>query len=563
MTGNMERRITLAALGCAAIALWTAGAGAEEVDRGAYLKGRFAVDTSDLGRATTFMGEALSADPENHELRERLFHLLLGEGRIDEATALARQMEADGADTALSHLARAMEAAHAGAWDRASGELAAVDPSGLNQLLLPLLKAWVTAAQGDVDGALAALEPLRTEAGFAPLATFHEGLILEYAKRWEPARAAFDRAGEEMKQRSIRMVLGLGGFYERIGEPERARAVYQSFLDENPDSELLDPTFERMASGELPEPLAAGPAEGMAEALFDFASALQRERADRLALMYLRLAMYLHPDFSVGRLLAADILEDLGRQADAITELDQVPDGSRFAWLADLAGSANLLSLDRREEAMARLRALADRYPHRSEPLIRLGDALRGMERFDDAVAAYDEALGRIGTVERRHWRVLYARGIALERAQQWERAEKDLLTALELEPDQPYVLNYLGYSWVDKGMHLEQAKAMIEKAVDLRPRDGYIVDSLGWVLYRLGEYDEAAGQLERAVELRPQDPVINDHLGDAYWRVGRKAEARFQWRRALSLEPEPGDAAAIEEKLLRGLPAKTERSAS
>ena len=169
-----------------------------------------------------------------------------------------------------------------------------------------------------------------------------------------------------------------------------------------------------------------------------------------------------------------------------------------------------------------------------------MGDLLRGEDRFAEAEAAYTRALQRLPAIDRRHWRLLYARGIAYERTKRWPQAEADLLKALELEPEQPFVLNYLGYSWVDQGLNLDRAKAMLHRAVELRPEDGFIVDSLGWAYFRLGEHDKAVTYLERAVELEPGDPVINDHLGDGYWRVGRTREARFQWQRALTFEPEP-----------------------
>jgi Flp pilus assembly protein TadD len=187
-------------------------------------------------------------------------------------------------------------------------------------------------------------------------------------------------------------------------------------------------------------------------------------------------------------------------------------------------------------------------------PLISLGDILRGHERFEEAAKAYDKALARIKNPEPRHWTLFYARGIAFERSKQWPRAEADFLSALKFKPEQPYVLNYLGYSWIDKGLYLERAQGMIAKAAELRPNDGYIVDSLGWVHYRLGRYDDAARELERAVELRPEDPIINDHLGDAYWRVGRKREAAFQWNRSLTLNPEKDLISVINRKLKIGL---------
>jgi Flp pilus assembly protein TadD len=209
------------------------------------------------------------------------------------------------------------------------------------------------------------------------------------------------------------------------------------------------------------------------------------------------------------------------------------------------------------ERSLAELDRLAAERPESYEPLSRKGDLLRVEERFAEAVEAYDGAVERLerqGEIEPRHWSLLYFRGIALERSDQWERAEVDFKHALGLQPDQPYVMNYLAYSWVEKKQNLDEAEAMLVRAVKLRPRDGYIVDSLGWVYYRLGRYNEAVEQLERAVALRPQDPTINDHLGDALWQVGRRNEARFQWHRALSLEPEEDEVPVIEKKIEQGV---------
>tara|TARA_B100000470_G_scaffold205421_1_gene180094 strand:+ start:23 stop:706 length:684 start_codon:yes stop_codon:yes gene_type:complete len=213
------------------------------------------------------------------------------------------------------------------------------------------------------------------------------------------------------------------------------------------------------------------------------------------------------------------------------------------------------------EAARKELRTLATEKKERSDSLMVLADLLRTKEQYHDAVSVYDEAIARIGTIEQRHWTVFYARGMSLERSGEWSKAESDFLRALELQPDQPLVLNYLGYSWVDMGMRLPEARSMIEKAVSQRPNDGYIVDSLGWVLYRLKDFDAALVHLERAVELRPNDPVITDHYGDALWQTGRRTEARFQWRRALSLNPNPDLLKSVEEKLRRGGPTNLQTS--
>ncbi|MCK6454109.1 MAG: tetratricopeptide repeat protein, partial [Alphaproteobacteria bacterium] len=218
--------------------------------------------------------------------------------------------------------------------------------------------------------------------------------------------------------------------------------------------------------------------------------------------------------------------------------------------------AANQEAIANFDEAEKLLRAMGAEHPDRVEPLTQLGNLLRARERFADAVVAYDQAMARVGKVEERHWSMFYTRGIALERSKQWARAEADFLKALELQPNQPYVLNYLGYSWIDQGINLDRGMEMIRKAVEQRPNDGYIVDSLGWAHYRLGNYERAVEHLERAVELRPQDPTINDHLGDAYWKVGRLQEARFQWQRAQGLKPDADLLAQIEKKLKEGLTA-------
>jgi tetratricopeptide (TPR) repeat protein len=255
-------------------------------------------------------------------------------------------------------------------------------------------------------------------------------------------------------------------------------------------------------------------------------------------------------------MLVAGILEQQKRHLDANKVYQSIAPGSWFTWSARLRIAANAEAMENYEEAERVLRALAKERSDRIDALAQLGGMLRTKERFVEAVAVYDDAMKRVAKVEQRHWSLFYARGIALERSKQWPRAEADFLRALELQPEQPYVLNYLGYSWIDQGLNLDRGMEMIRKAVEQRPNDGYIVDSLGWAHYRLGNFEKAAEHLERAVELRPHDPTINDHLGDAYWKVGRILEAQFQWKRAQGLKPDAELAAQIEKKLKEGLTA-------
>jgi len=258
------------------------------------------------------------------------------------------------------------------------------------------------------------------------------------------------------------------------------------------------------------------------------------------------------------QILLGDILEADNRLEPALAVYKAIDAKSTFSWSARLRAAAVLDKLGRVDEAVKTLRAMAKEVPDEEGPLINLGDILRGHERFKEAAEAYDEAMKRIATIEPRHWTLFYARGISLERSDQWLRAEADFQKALEFKPDQPYVLNYLGYAWIERGKNLERAQEMIRQAVKLRPNDGYIVDSLGWGYYKVGNFQKAVVELERAVELRPQDPIINDHLGDAYWQVGRQREAKFQWTRALSLKPDADLLAKLQKKLKDGLVEET-----
>lgn len=303
-----------------------------------------------------------------------------------------------------------------------------------------------------------------------------------------------------------------------------------------------------------PAPLIADARDGFAEAIFDLAGALYEDRDVSIALIYGRMAQALRPKDAMVALLIGEVLESEDRHAEALAVYGNIDPGSPFGRAAALRMAQTLDEQDDTEKAVVSLRTLAADNPRDPEPLIALGHILRARERFPEAVTAYNDAIARIPVLQPRNWGLLYARGIALERSGQWSLAEADLKKALEFEPDQPYVLNYLGYSWVDQGVNIAEAEKLVQRAVELRPNDGFIVDSLGWVHYRSGNFEKAVELLERAVSLEPGDPVLNEHLGDAYWKTGRRNEARFQWSHALQLNPDQKNVAELQTKVQCGL---------
>ncbi len=520
---------------------------------GAYLAGLVARSNGDLESAADYMMQALRYDPDNLEILLPTLQLAAATGRQNDAVNLARRVLEQEPQHSLAMIILVVEDAHNGDLQAASDRLAGSPNRGFDQVLVPMLRAWIQTGQGDPDGGIEELSVLKGDLGASVLYGVHSALINEVSGRIEKAAEEYESVLGSSGRPSLRLAWLAGSFFERNGQRDRALSLYRSFVDNSVGADILAPMLERAEQGGDSPIEVSDSVDGMAEVLFNLAGLLSQEQADDAALVYLRQSLALRPDFLMAQVLLGEILQKQGRSRQAIAAYRAVPQGSAFGWVVRLRVADELQQMGETELALTELDRLAAERPDSYEPLSRKGNLLRAEERFAEAVVAYDGAIERLGEIEPRHWSLLYFRGIALERSDQWERAEADFKQALGLQPEQPHVMNYLAYSWVEKKQNFDEAEAMLERAVKLRPRDGYIVDSLGWVYYRLGRFDEAVTQLERAVELRPQDPTINDHLGDAFWQVGRKNEARFQWRRALSLDPEEDQVKIIEKKIKEG----------
>ena len=522
---------------------------------GAYLAGRQAYGSNDFGPAARYYAEALARDPSNPVLIEAALTAQIGLGDIDRAIPTARRLLQTGTESQIAYLALVADAAERGSWDTLIADLDAGQSVG--PLFDGLIRAWAHVGQGDMSEALTAFDAVIETPGVGAFGRFHKALALAQAGDFESA--------EQILADDDELRLTRGGAF--------ARAQILSQLERNEDAlAVIDDTFgaerdpaleqlsARLTAGEtVPFDTVTSASDGVAEVFFSLASALNGEASDSYTLIYSRLTTFLRPEHIGGLLLSAELLETLGLFELATEEYDRVPRDDPSFHAAEL-GRANALNAQGRTDAAVEvLRQLSETVGDLPAVWITLGDMLRQDEQYAEARPAYDRAVELIGEPDEGDWLVFFARGIAEERTDDWAAAEADFRTALELNPGQPQVLNYLGYSLVERNEKLDEARSLIEQAVAARPDSGYITDSLGWILYRLGEYDEAVIQMEKAVELMPVDPVVNDHLGDVLWAVGRAREAEFQWLRALSFEPEDEDAARIRRKLEIGLDAVLE----
>ncbi len=489
---------------------------------GQYLAGQLAQRTMDYANAAKFLDGALSWAPNNLELRERVFILMLAEGRLAEAVPHVRALHRNDPSDMLPSVVDAVDRVMRGDNDGAVAALAELNGGGFPGLVRLLGQAWAFAAAGDLPAARAVLAFSENEKAWSAIIAIHAALI------------------------------------EDVGKTDRADAAYASAVEQKAAgsgrSAALVANFEARKGDAAVPPLVRNARDGLAEALFSITAALNQGNRTLSALIYGQLALSLRPDSDLVRMLVAEVLEKQKRYVAAAAMFGTIgPDSPNFV-VARLAQARDLARADLADEAIAALESLGKAEQNSVDGLILLGDILRGEHRFAEAVVAYDKAAEKLGTLTDDHWRLLYTRGIALERTGQWARAEGDLQQALRIKPDEAFVLNYLGYSWIDRGENLEKAEQMVRRASELRPDDGFIADSLGWAYYRAGRFADAVQELERAITLQPVDPVINEHLGDAYWQIGRKVEARFQWRRALNFEPAATAIPALEEKLQCGL---------
>ena len=562
MTLSLSCRILAGATLAAAILIGPAALSAQTPTRpdtprvsssGNYLAARHASAQRDAAGASAYYRAALRADPRNNELLDRAFVSVLAEGDIEEAVRLAERILQGNRNDRVARLVLGVRAIKQKQYANARTHLTQSIRGPVTDLTAILLGAWAQQGAGEVKGATDAIDKLAGADWYALFKDLHSGMILDLSGNRKEAQKRLERA-YKVDATALRVVESYGSLMSRLGTKEEALAVYEPFEKALPRQPLIVDETNRIRRGEKLPPLIESPQAGAAEVLYGLGSALGRRGGEDLGLVYLQLALYLSPQHPLALLSLADLYESLKKPQLAIKIYEQVPASSPLKRNAEIQLAMNLDTVDQTDEAKSRLNKLIAENPSDLEAIMALGNILRSRKAYEECGPVYSRGIDTIKTAEKSNWLIYYFRGICYERAKKWALAEADLKKALELFADQPHVLNYLGYSWIDQGVNLDEGMRMIKRAVEQRPDDGYIVDSLGWAYYRIGNYEEATKHLERAIELKPDDPTINDHLGDVYWKTGRQLEAQFQWTHARDMKPEPEEMKKIEEKLRNGL---------
>src|SRR5690349_12834017 len=521
---------------------------------GSYLAARHASVERDAASAAAFYRSALRTDPKNNELLDRAFIASVADGDIDEAVKLADRILSVDKSNRVARLVVGVRDLKQKKYAAAQLNINQSIRGPITDLVATLLSSWAQYGAGDTKAAVATIDKLTGPEWYPIFKDLHAGMILELSGKEKDAGTRFERA-YKLDDSMLRVAEGYARWLSRNKDDKAASAIYESFDKKLARHPLVQEGLRETKAGKKLPPLVDSAQGGAAEALYGIGATLTRRGGEDLALVYLQLALYLQPTHPLALLSLADLYESVKKPQMAIKVYERMPASSPLKRNAQIQLATNLDAADRSDEAIKILKGVITEAPKDIEAIMALGNIERGRKKFGDCATTYSQAIEAMpGATDKNTWVTYYYRGICEERSKQWSKAEADMRKALELQPEQPHVLNYLGYSWIDQGINLDEGMKMIRRAVDQRPDDGYIVDSLGWAFYRIGNYEEAVKNLERAIDLKPEDPTINDHLGDAYWRIGRVLEARFQWAHARDLKPDPEDLPKILAKIENGM---------
>ena len=513
---------------------------------GSFLSSKFARSITDIDKAAYYAQYSYSQNTAASGLGIIALEALLANGQIKEAIPIGIKISDEVPEITLAQYLKVLDSLDSNNFNKTLELLLKVSPNGIDTYILPILQTWAAAGSNQQIGGLKIIKDQAERGILEPMYDYHSALINEFIGNSEAAKINYSNIIKKSNNANAQVYLSAAEFFKRNNNQGLLDKTIAKLERLKPYSNEL---FLLKNSNVSPSKKINNVKDGIAEIFLNSAEILFNEGLDRQALIYGQIALYLSPNLDSASYLLGKIFRSINNNERAVKYLKNVKDNSSIFYDAKITYAEIIYDIEGTEKSFAILNKLHKLHPENINLSRSIAELFYKSENFDKSIEYYDLIFSKIEKIEFKHWPLFYSSGIALERGKKWERAEKQFLMALKFVPDNPQVLNYLGYSWIDQGININAAMEMIVKAAEQRPSDGYIIDSLGWAFYQIGQYEEAVIKLEKAVELT-SDSIIIDHLGDALFYSGRKIEAVFQWKRALEFEPSEEMTNKIKEKI-------------
>ena len=525
---------------------------------GAYLAGRVAHLRQDFENAAEYYKIVIDKDNTNKAVNRTIYVILSSLGQIEQATPYAQKEIERGDTQSIAPLIVAIKDFSEGKYADSRKNMELIKDKTHNTIINPLFNAWTYAGEKNEKAAIAEVNKMINDPSLDTVKLFHKGLIYDYIGNTEKAQKMYGEIIEKhYKNVTYRLLEIITDFYVRNGDKETARKIFGKYNDDGLLSILLARIDKQIENTHENSPAIINtPRKGLAEALFNIGTIFRSSvGGTEFAQIYIAASSYLNPDYDISKIALANVLEELGLLKEANKYYEQIGKDSGSYFIARAKMIENLNTLEEYEQAEKQIKILLKDYPDNTQLLSDLGNIYADMENHPKAIECYQKAVKTLNKNDREAWPIYYSLAVSYDKINQKIKAEQNLQKALTLSNHNPNILNYLGYSWLEQGRNIDEAVKMILEAYKQYPYEGHIIDSVGWIYFRLGMYQKAVEFLEQATALNPGNAVINDHLGDAYWFEGRKNEAVFQWNHALDLKEDSDsvDKKAIKKKILNG----------
>ena len=518
--------------------------GGQQMDSpyGNYLAGRVAHIRQDYDNAAKYYIKTLEKGIDNGDLLGKTYIILASQGNIEKAAKYANMARENGDKNNFIDIINAVVAFKKEDYKTARLHINKIEDKTYKSLISPLFNAWSYVGDGTYEKAVEELDKIASEPEMRTVYNLHRGLIAEAFNHKDEASGFYENIiKDKSTDVSFRALQIISNFFVRQGQKEKANKLITRYYGSINMKEMLLSLSKKIEnSNKAISPIVRTPNIGAGEIFLEIALLFKTVPAGyEYAQMYMAISKYLNPDNDITKIAMADIYDEREMYSEANKYYDSIEEKSEMYNPAQLKKANNLLTEKKYDEAIETLKKLLRSNPNNFQVLFNLGDALRVSNNQEDAIKYYNQAIGTIFYESEKYWPVYYALAVSYDRNNEWNKAEESLKKALKLSNRHPQVLNYLGYSWLKNETNTDKAVSLILEAYEKEPNDGVIIDSLGWVYFKTGDYKNAILYLEKASELNPQNAIISDHLGDAYWLGGRKNEAVYLWKQALKQEEE------------------------